>query len=54
MCRRLPEEELKSGEETPVIFDILTQSLSPTLAQEVKESWVNPNALYLKHILGNG
>lgn len=52
--RKLREGNLNKLEGSDVILDILTQNLAPNVAQEVKESWVDPSTLCVKHLLGNG
>ena len=36
------------------VLDTLTQNLHPDIAQQVKESWIDPIALCVGQLIGNG
>ena len=51
---RKNEENLFEVEHRVNVLDTLTQNLHPDLAQQVKECWIEPNALCVKQFVGNG
>lgn len=51
---RKNKEKSFEMEHNVTVLDTLTQNLHPDIAQQVTQSWVDPIALQVKQLIGNG